>query len=172
MTQQTADQTVRVGVFNTTDQASRAIDGLLRAGFTKHEISVLCSDERKEEFFADFSQPPLPESHLRGAIATGGTLGAVIGGLVGIAAITTTAGVGLLAAGPILVAMGGGAVAGGLVGAMSTRGVTKEMADYYDQAVTRGKILVAIEDGHDDARLATAERIFYDAGAEPLPLRD
>src|SRR5437016_12560774 len=109
MTMQTADRTVRVGVFNTTEQASRAIDGLLHSGFTKQEISVICSDQRKEEFFADFPNPPLPESHLAASIATGGTLGAVIGGLVAIAAITTTAGIGVLAAGPILVALGGGA---------------------------------------------------------------
>jgi hypothetical protein len=45
------------------------------------------------------------------------------------------------------------------------------MADFYDQAVTRGKILVAIEDDRDDSpRLALAERIFAQAGAEPLPL--
>jgi hypothetical protein len=62
-------------------------------------------------------------------------------------------------------------VAGGFIGAMTTRGVTKEMADFYDQAVTRGKILVAIEDEADNTpRLATAERTFAEAGAEPLPL--
>ena len=45
--------------------------------------------------------------------------------------------------------------------------------DFLPEAVTRGKVLVAIEDEHPGtARLATAERIFYEAGAEPLPLRE
>ena len=37
-------------------------------------------------------------------------------------------------------------VAGGLVGAMSTRGVEKEIANYYQQAVLAGSILVAAEE--------------------------
>jgi hypothetical protein len=170
MTTQTADRTVRVGVFNTTTQATAAIDRLLAAGFHKDEISVICSNETKEEFFQGFPHPPLPTDHLTESVAIGGTIGALIGGLAAIG-VVTTAGLGLVAAGPLLVGLGGGAVAGGFIGAMSTRGVTKEMADFYDQAVTRGKILVAIEDHEDNTpRLATAERIFAEAGAEPLPL--
>jgi hypothetical protein len=165
-----SDRPVRVGVFNTTSEATRAIDDLLAAGFTKLQISVICSDQRKEEFFADFPHPPLPEEELPAAVATGSAVGSVIGGLVAVAVATTT-GAGLVAAGPIILALGGGAVAGGFIGAMTTRGVTTEMADFYDQAVTRGKILVAIEDDRDDSpRLALAERIFAQAGAEPLPL--
>jgi hypothetical protein len=170
MTTQTTDRTVRVGVFSTAAQATAAIDRLLAAGFTKDEISVICPDETREEFFQEFQRPPLPTDHLTEAVAVGGTIGAVIGGLAAIG-IVTTAGLGLVAAGPLLFGLGGGAVAGGFIGAMTTRGVTKEMADFYDQAVTRGKILVAIEDEADNTpRLATAERIFAEAGTEPLPL--
>jgi hypothetical protein len=173
MVRATTDRPVRVGVFTTTTQATRAIDALLAAGFTKDEISVICSDERREEFFADFPHPPLPEEHLAAAVATGGTIGAVIGGLTAVAAAVTTGGVALVAAGPIVLGLGGGAVAGGFIGAMTTRGVTKEMADFYDQAVTRGKILVAIEDEKDNTpRLAVAEKIFNEAGAEPVPLTE
>jgi hypothetical protein len=170
MVQPTTDRPVRVGVFDTTAQATRAIDDLLKAGFSKPEISVICSDERREELFADFPHPPLPEDHLRGAIVTGGAIGAGIGG-VAAATAATTAGLGIMAMGPIGLALAAGAVAGGLIGAMTTRGVTKEMADYYDQAITHGKILVAVEDDHDNTpRLTTAERVFAQAGAEPMPL--
>ena len=57
---------------------------------------------------------------------------------------------------------------------MMTRGVEKELADYYDQAVVRGKILVAAEDRNPAgrARLAEAARVLEEAGAEPLPLRE
>jgi hypothetical protein len=61
---------------------------------------------------------------------------------------------------------------GGLVGAMMTRGVEKELADYYDQAVQRGKILVAAED-HSEAqrqRLAKAATILSECGSEPVAL--
>ena len=117
------------------------MDGLSKAGFSKDEISVICSDETREEFFADFPNPPLPEDHLRGAVVAGGAIGAGIGGIAA-ATAATTAGIGIIAMGPIGLALAAGAVAGGLIGAMTTRGVTKEMADYYDQAITRGKIVL------------------------------
>ena len=53
-----------------------------------------------------------------------------------------------------------------------TRGFEKEIADYYDAEVRLGKILVAVEvegEGHQ-ARLAEAERVFAEAGAEPVAL--
>jgi hypothetical protein len=170
MTHTTHDRRVRVGIFATIASASQAIDGLLAAGIPKNEISVICSDQTREAFFKEFPNPPLPTDHLPAAVATGGSVGAVIGGLVGLGALTAT-GIGVAVAGPLLVALGGGAMAGSLIGAMSTRGFTKEMADFYDQAVTRGKILVAVEDDRDNTpKLTTVELVFAKAGAEPLPL--
>ena len=84
----TTDRPVRVGVFDTTTQASQAIDGLLAAGIAKNDISVICSNQAREEFFKEFRNPPLPTDHLTAAVATGGGVGAVIGGLVGLGALT------------------------------------------------------------------------------------
>jgi phosphoheptose isomerase len=63
-------------------------------------------------------------------------------------------------------------VAGGLVGALSTRGLEKEIANYYQQAVLEGLILVAIEaQGEDrEQRLSQAADIFAAAGAKPIRL--
>jgi hypothetical protein len=160
---------IRLGVFTTTHQATQAIDRLLAAGFSHRQISVLCSNEVKEEFFKDFSNPPLPEERLPGAIVTGATIGAVLGGLITLG-VTMAAGINL-AAGPVAMAIFG-AIVGGLIGAMMTRGGTREIADYYDQAVTHGRILVSVEDrGKGNAsRLAQAEQILAEAGAEPVPL--
>jgi hypothetical protein len=55
---------------------------------------------------------------------------------------------------------------------MMTRGVEKELANFYQQAVVQGQILVAAEDhgpNHVD-RLAEAARILSGDGAKPLPL--
>jgi hypothetical protein len=97
-------------------------------------------------------------------------VGALAGGLSVVAAATLTGGVALLAAAPI--SAGAGGVVGGLVGAMMSRGVEKELADYYSQAVEDGRILVAAEshEPHDQARLAQAERILGTAGAAPIEL--
>jgi hypothetical protein len=57
---------------------------------------------------------------------------------------------------------------------MLTRGVEKEAANFYDQAVTDGKLLVTAHADGDDAaaKLARAERILAESGAEPLPLSE
>lgn len=77
---------------------------------------------------------------------------------------------------PLIVAAGigiwAGGVLGGFLGAMATRGIEKEAANFYDQAVSGGKLLVAVEE-HQSATepsLAIAEQILTTAGAEPLPL--
>lgn len=160
------------GVFSNIDDASRAVHGLLQAGFTKDHITVLCSDETKERYFQEFEHQEPAGTFTPAAAVVGGTIGAALGGLSVIAAAVATGGAALWAAGPITAWAGG--VAGGLVGAMMTRGVEKELANFYQQAVMDGQILVAAEDhGADhDARLAQAARILADAGAKPVPLRE
>jgi hypothetical protein len=65
-----------------------------------------------------------------------------------------------------------GSVLGGFLGAMMTRGFEKEAANYYDQEVQRGKLLVAAEqpDEHGVPSLLKAQEILAAAGAEPRPL--
>ena len=90
--------------------------------------------------------------------------------MVGAAA---TGGIALLAAGGI--AAWGGAVAGGLIGAMMSRGVEGELANYYNQSVSLGKILVAVTEHGDQVtpRLQRAGQVLVESGAEqPLQLRE
>jgi hypothetical protein len=170
MANRDADKPFRVGVFNTVAGADRAIRKLLAAGFTKDQLAVVCSDKYKEQHFRDLSTPDPSGSHTPEAIAVGGAAGAAIGGLALAAATIATGGVGLLAAGTVLI--GGGAIAGAFTGAMLTRGFEKEIQDYYDQAVLQGKILVAVEIHGEGsvARLAQAESVLAEAGAEPVAL--
>ena len=55
---------------------------------------------------------------------------------------------------------------------MMTHGIEKELANFYDPEVTRGKILVAIEQKGPAkvAMLAKASEIFNKHGVESLPL--
>jgi hypothetical protein len=55
---------------------------------------------------------------------------------------------------------------------MMTRGVERELANFYDQAITAGKILVAVDTGDppDLPRLNQAEKVLQEAGAEPIAL--
>ena len=162
----------RVGIFPTVDGADRAVDGLLKAGFTKDHITVVCSDEVTERHFHQFEHREPAGTHTPMAAATGSAIGALLGGLATVATVTATGGMGIVIAGPLF--LGTGAVVGGLIGAMTTRGVENELANYYDQAVTRGKILVAAEAHGSGAAdtLARAESILHEAGAEPIRLSE
>jgi hypothetical protein len=160
---------VEVGVFTTVEDARRAVNGLLAAGFPKDKVTVICSDETKERYFREFEHQEPAGTYTPTATIAGGTIGALLGGATVIASAVATGSLALWAAGPITAWAGG--VAGGLVGAMMTRGVEKELANFYQQAVLEGQILVAAEPG--DSRspsLGEAARILAEAGAKPLTL--
>ncbi|HXT58681.1 MAG TPA: hypothetical protein VN699_08595 [Pirellulales bacterium] len=166
----TLETPIRVGVFPTIEAADCDVDSLLKAGFTREQISVLCSDQATESHYRRFEHQDPAGTNTAAAAATGGAIGVALGGLAVLAGAVTTGGIGLLAAGGIAAWTGG--IVGGLIGAMMTRGVERELANFYDQAVTRGKILVAAED-HSEAqrqRLAKAAKILADCGAEPISL--
>jgi hypothetical protein len=165
------ERPLEVGIFDSVDAASQAIDGLLNAGFTRDEITVICSDQTKERYFKAFEHQEPAGTYDAKAVATGGALGAIVAGLTVLASAVATGGLAIFAAGPITAA---GGVAGGFIGAMMTRGVEKELADYYQQAVVKGRILVAVEDDGPGAhsRLTRAAGIFAAAGAQPLALRE
>jgi hypothetical protein len=162
---------LEVGVFATVDDARRAVRGLLDAGFTNEQITVICSDETKERYFREFEHQEPAGTHTPAAAVTGGTIGALVGGLTVVASAVATGSLALWAAGPISAWAGG--VAGGLVGAMMTRGVEKELANFYQQAVMEGQILVAAEvDDRHPAKpsLGDAAEILARSGAQPLNL--
>jgi len=161
---------VRGGVFSTVPATEEAVRRLLTAGFRKEQITVICSDDTKERYFREFEHQEQAGVNTPAAAATGGAIGATVAG-------AATGAIGVATGGlPFLVAAGigimAGAVWGGFIGAMLTRGMEKEAANFYDQEVQRGKLLVTVEE-HDPAHrptLADAERILASAGAEPLAL--
>jgi len=162
---------VRVGVFARLARADEAVHALVDAGFAKEEITVICPTCSADDF-SQYTRREPAGAHTPAAAAAGGAIGALLGGLVAVTGITLTGGAGLLVAGPMLAAMAGGAVAGGFVGAMTTRGLEPEMVNFYDQAVQKGKILVGVEcrGANAAARLSSAERILAARGAETVAL--
>ena len=163
---------VHVGVFERIVDADRAVQQLVDAGVPKERITVICPTCTTEKYDEYKKRDP------SGAHAeAGGAIGAVLGGLaaaaVGTAAAVATGGTALLVAGTLLAGSGGGAVFGGFVGAMMTRGMEHEVADFYDQALEKGQILVAVErgEGVTPEHVALADRIFASLGSENVTLR-
>jgi hypothetical protein len=171
-------RSVRAGVFSSVTAADRAVHSLLAAGFTKEQITVICSDETKERHFREFEHQQPAGANTPAAAATGGAFGATLGGATALAMSVAAGGLPLVIFGATGLMAGG--LVGGFLGAMLTRGVEKEAANFYDQAVQQGKLLVTVEqtveqtNAADDPEagpaLAEAERVLADAGAEPLPL--
>jgi hypothetical protein len=161
---------VEVGVFDTVEQAESAVRGLMAAGFSKERITVVCSDANKEQYFREFEHQEPAGTFTPQAALAGAAVGALLGGVPVIGAAVATGSLLLWVAGPAAAA--GLGIAGGLVGAMSSRGLEKEIANYYQQAVAKGAILVAAETGGADRQqaLKSAAEVFRRLGAKPLPL--
>lgn len=164
------DRPVRAGVFDTMEGAENAVSKLREAGFSDEEITVVCSDETKEKHFKQHEHQQPAGTNTPAAVAIGGTVGASLFGLTTFALGAATANVPLMVAGGWGIWTGG--ILGGFVGAMMTRGIEKEAANYYDQAVVAGKIMVVAEDHgpRSDQRLLQAEYALQTAGAEPVAL--
>jgi hypothetical protein len=107
------------------EQATRIVDDLKAAGFSNNDVSVLLPDRAGSRDFAHEHHTKAPEGAATGAVAGGVTAG-VLGWLVGIGSLAIP-GVGpLIAAGPIMAALGGvaaGGAVGGLAGALVGFGI-------------------------------------------------
>ncbi|MCA8999165.1 MAG: hypothetical protein KDA80_19345 [Planctomycetaceae bacterium] len=162
---------VRAGIFETLESAKTAVAKLHQSGFSPSQISIVCSEESQREHFADEELTESSGSHTSqflnraGAVALG-TGGVAIVALTLLTAGTTTmVGVGIVS---------GLAITGTLATLFGTRGTENEATDFYDQAVARGRLLVAVEaenrDEQGEEKLAKAETILAEAGGETVPL--
>ncbi|MEX1025132.1 MAG: hypothetical protein WD226_08645 [Planctomycetota bacterium] len=155
---------VTVAVFDRALAANRAVEALVDAGFAKERLSIVCPTCSDTTFEGIENVDSSGENTPERAVA-GGAIGALLGGATAAVGMAATGGAGLLVVGPFLGAAAAGGVAGGFLGAMSTRGIEPEIADYFDQALQRGQVLVAVEpDGKPP--LTEAHRILEEHGAE------
>jgi uncharacterized membrane protein len=145
-----------VGVFNTENEAIRAIDDLKNQGYSSDDISVIAKNKGQLDNVSSETETKTAEGLATGA-ATGGAVGGVAGLLAGLGLLAIP-GVGpILAAGPIAATLTGmaiGAGAGGLVGGLIGLGIPEDEAKEYDTYVNDGKILVLVNsDAQRDNRV-------------------
>jgi len=156
----------RVGIFRRLPQAHRAVELLLETGMAREDITIIHPSSQPDVHPEVEDTAPIAED-TPAAAAGGSVLGALLGGAAALVGITATGGVGLVVIGGFLGAAAAGAVAGGFMGAMAARGVKPDVADFYDQALRKGSILVAVE--HEDPSvLDRAESVFHEAGVETV----
>lgn len=149
------------GVFQHIDDAQRAYDDLVSEGFTQDQLSVIANKTGTSAWSDRMNTPGRPE-HAGSQVASDAGIGAALGGvgglLLGFAGLAVP-GVGpVLAAGPIIAALGGagiGAAAGGLIGALTEGGIPEDDASIYAEGVRRGDILVTVQTSGDRAHRAS-----------------
>jgi len=147
----TASNATTVGVFNTREEAERAIDKLMAQGYTRDQIGVVGKN-------AEGKVVAQTEGNAGEGAAIGAATGAGVAGLVslGISYGLIPAIGPILAVGPLAAALlsaASGAAAAGLAGALIGWGVPEEDAKFYESQVESGKFLVTVnaEKRHDEA---------------------
>jgi hypothetical protein len=140
-----------VGVFNSRAEADRAVDELIRAGYSRDQIGVVArnADGKTTAHTAD-------EGEAGEGAAIGAATGAGVAGLVslGISFGMIPAIGPILAVGPwaaALISAAGGAAAAGIAGALIGWGVPEDEANYYEGEVKSGKYVVTVKDADDNA---------------------
>jgi len=157
------------GILKEQQQASRVVDELKAAGFSRDDISVLFADKRGTKDFAHEKNTKAPEGATTGGV-TGGLLGGALGWLAGIGALAIPGAGPFIAAGPIMAALGGagiGAGAGGVIGALIGLGIPEYEAKRYEGKLKEGNILVSVHSDNSD-ETKRAKEILGRAGADDI----
>ena len=142
-------------LYDSYSEASAAVANLEAAGVKHNDISILASNA-DNWYSADRKPGTFPDRDLDGkddraeAASTGAGVGATVGGAAGLLAglgLMAIPGVGPVVAAGWLVATLTGAVAGGatggIIGALTQAGVSKEEADVYAEGLRRGGAVVS-----------------------------
>lgn len=161
-----------VASFDGYPTARRVVRRLMDDGYMSRDIGIVASNVAGDDRVAGEVEPKDPTNHAAAGALTGG----VVGGAAGLAAslfALSIPGIGpIVAAGPVVALLGGagaGAVAGGLIGALTEAGVSEEHANYYAETVRRGGALVTVK--VDESRADRAMEIMRENGAIDLDER-
>jgi uncharacterized membrane protein len=137
-----------VGIARSNLQVERTIDELQEdALIPVSEISVVMPEAGDISPVATEKATKAPEGASAGAV-TGGVIGGTLGLLAGMGTLAIPGLGSLIAAGPILAALGGtaaGATAGGVVGALVGLGIPESEAKVYEERLKEGGYLVAVQ---------------------------
>jgi len=151
-----------IGLFDDRITLGNAIEGLRANGFRNSDLSALLPDASSTMEVAHEKHTKAPEGAATGAVAGGVTAG-VLGWVVGIGTLAIP-GVGpLIAAGPIMAALGGvaaGGAVGGLAGALVGFGIPEYEAKQYEGKIKNGNIMISVHT--DDSRQRKIAKEIFD----------
>lgn len=160
-------------VFDSRDEAERALSELRDAGISDSAISVVGQPDEASEFSGNRTYDNDQGDDAKSDVVKGAAIGTGAGAVLGIAALAIP-GVGpLVAAGaiaasaiPTAAAIGAGAglAAGSIAGLLASHGVDEEDSKYYEERLSQGGIFVSVKAEDDDIPVERAREILFRNG--------
>lgn len=148
-----------IGYFEDSRQAEQAANDLKNKGFK--EISILGSDERE----GSKNRGQGGNQSLSNGTMTGGAIGGLAGLALGAGALFIP-GIGpIVAMGPLAAALGG-AVSGGVAGALVDYGIPQERSQFYETKIKEGNTVMILKTGED--KTDKVAEIFRNFGAKDV----
>lgn len=142
------------------EQTEAIVADLCRAGFdTRHDISALLPDRHGTRDFAYQHNTKAPEGSVVGG-AAGLGIGALLGWLAGVGALTVPGVGALITAGPVMAALSGAAVggaAGGIIGALIGKRMPEFEAKRFDGKLGQSDILLSVHVDNPNQRHAAID---------------
>lgn len=159
-----------VGLFDTREQAERAVEELREKDFDHEEISVVSKDDRSGHGGTSDTGDGFEAAD---DLTEGATWGGALGGAAGLAASVgalAIPGIGpILAVGPLAATLGG-AVTGGLAGGLLDLGIPENEGRDIENEIRQGRTLAVVET--DAGRAEEAAQILRNQGAKSTKIRD
>lgn len=168
-----------VGLFDSFDEARRAVQEMVDSGVDRDRISLVANDATGNFRSYRAGGTEAEEGAAAGAVG-GGVIGGVLGLLVGVGALAIP-GIGpVVAAGPLaaalgsggagaLIGAGAGAATGGVIGALVGLGIPDEDAQVYAEGIRRGGAFVSVR--ADDNRADAIARLMRRHGVVDIDER-
>lgn len=136
------------GLFKDRESAELAYELLASRGYGQDDVSLLMSDETRNEHFVGGRETELGNKAIEGAgkgAAIGGSVGATLAAIAAIGTNVALPGLGLVVAGPIVAGLAGagmGGATGGIIGALIGSGIPEDRATQFEQGIREGGIVL------------------------------
>jgi hypothetical protein len=143
--------------------ANAMVQALTKDGFPLDDISLLIPDLSEAPVMAGKKDATILESAMAGG-ATGGVIGGALGWVARIGLMAIPGFGPMIAAGPIVAALGGAAIGGSLgslAGSLIGLGLHDTEAQRYESQVRSGRILISVKTSTSD-KVARARKAFAD----------
>jgi hypothetical protein len=150
-------------LFKTQEEAEKAYQDALDAGYSPQDINVVMSEDSRKKYYDSVlvKEGSKATDGLGIGSATGATLGGIAGAIAAIGTSLVIPGLGLVVAGPLVAGLAGagaGGITGGLVGSLIGWGIPEDKAKVFESEIKSGGIMIGVNETRPNSNLASTWR--------------